>query len=374
MSEHPKVFISYSHENSEYENRILEFANRLRAEGIDANIDLYEEAPAEGWPRWMENQINDADYVLVVSSRSYFEKIYLEKNRGKGISWEVNVVYQHIYDASSLNTKFIPVYFYKEEEQYILTPLKPFTFYSVGDEEGFEKLYWRLRGVTKNQKPPLGNLRPLPEKEQKTMFFSTPISLDKWNAAEWKVMLYLFYPGKVSVLGLLYQNYTAAKSIFTGWKKDSKGSFADDFLKIDYIIPPFPKSCWVYSDKDRSYGKGYFVHVGPNTEESIDRALASGISPEELLVTSISRYQWMDELNGSENRELFKQLTSNGSGYLLMPIGIKDKNKKLEESNLIIDFDYAIQMKNVTFKTGLKIEDNDLCKVVLKKAEDNLPF
>lgn len=48
MSEHPKVFISYSHQNVEYENKILEFANRLRSEGIDANIDLYEEAPAEG--------------------------------------------------------------------------------------------------------------------------------------------------------------------------------------------------------------------------------------------------------------------------------------------------------------------------------------
>ncbi len=38
MSEHPKVFISYSHQNVEYENKILEFANRLRSEGIDANI------------------------------------------------------------------------------------------------------------------------------------------------------------------------------------------------------------------------------------------------------------------------------------------------------------------------------------------------
>lgn len=51
------------------------------------------------------------------------------------------------------------------------------------------------------------------------MFFSTPIDLDKWNAAEWRGMLYLFYPGAVPVLGLLYRNYAAAKSIFTDWKK-----------------------------------------------------------------------------------------------------------------------------------------------------------
>ena len=31
---------------------------------------------------------------------------------------------------------------------------------------------------------------------------------------------------------------------------------------------------------------------------------------------------------------------------------------------------YAIRMKKVTFKTGLEVEDNDLCKVVLQKAEE----
>lgn len=35
------------------------FANKLRSEGIDAILDQYEEAPSEGWPRWMENSINE---------------------------------------------------------------------------------------------------------------------------------------------------------------------------------------------------------------------------------------------------------------------------------------------------------------------------
>ncbi len=214
MSEHPKVFISYSHQDADYEKKVLDFANRLRSEGIDANIDLYEEAPIEGWPRWMENQINNSDFILIVSSKSYYEKCYSETKKSKGISWEVNIVYQHIYDAASQNTKFIPVYFDIDDEQYIIMPLKSFTFYNVGAQDGFDKLYWRLRGVTKTQKPPLGKLRPLPEKEQKTMFFSTPINLDKWNAAQWRGMLYLFSPGYPPVLGLLYHNYEAAKSIF----------------------------------------------------------------------------------------------------------------------------------------------------------------
>lgn len=183
-------------------------------------------------------------------------------------------------------------------------------------------------------------------------------------------MLYLFCSGAVPVLGLLYCNYVAAESIFTDWKKSSKDNFADDFIKVDYVTHPFPQNCWVYTDKERNFGNGYFVHIEPNMAESINRAVSFGVQPEELLLASFSRYQWMDELNGSKDRDLFQHLTGEGSGYLLMPIGIKDAKKPIKESNLIIDFNYAIRMKNVTFKTGLEVEDNDLCKVVLQKAEE----
>lgn len=53
MSENPRVFISYSHQNADFENKVLNFANKLRSEGIDANVDLYEEshlkAGLDGW-------------------------------------------------------------------------------------------------------------------------------------------------------------------------------------------------------------------------------------------------------------------------------------------------------------------------------------
>lgn len=79
MSENPKVFISYSHESADFEEKVLEFSKKLRSEGIDASIDLYEEAPSEGWPRWMENQIRESDYVLVLCSKSYYDKFTLTK-------------------------------------------------------------------------------------------------------------------------------------------------------------------------------------------------------------------------------------------------------------------------------------------------------
>lgn len=368
-SEHPKVFISYSHQDAKYETTILTFANRLRSEGIDATVDLYEDSPAEGWQRWAEKQIDESDYVLIVNCQSYYEKCTL--NKGKGVIWEAKIIYQHLYDSYSNNEKFIPVLFDQKDEQYILTPLKPFTHYNVGSNDGFDKLYWRLRGISRNQKPPLGKLRSLEKKEPKTLFFSTPIDLEKWNEAGWKGMLYLIEPGHAPVLGLIFNNFSAAKSIFSEWKKTARNITVDKFLKVSYIIPPFPDKCWVYSDGRRSFGKGYFVHIGPNVEESLSRATEIGIAPEDLLLTSIGRCQWMDEPNGSQNRDLFQTMVNVGTGYSLIPVGIRDEDKPLVISNLVFGYDLAVPMKNCAFKIGRELEENDVCRAVLQKPENS---
>lgn len=367
LNDNPKVFISYSHQDAVYENKVLEYTNKLRSEGIDANVDLYEEAPSEGWPRWMENQIRESDYVLVLCSKSYYDKFYSD-TKGKGVTWEVSIIYQCLYDTNAETKKFIPVFFEAGEEQYIPTPIKSFTYYNIGTSEGYNKLYWRLRGVNKTEKPPLGKLRPLPEKERKTMFFSTPIDLDKWNKAHWKGTLYLFQPGYVPVLGLLFENYEAGKSIFEAWKKDSIDGKIDEFVSLSFIVPPFPKDCWVYKDPERNYGKGYFIHIGPNVDKSIERAIKAGMDTEEILLASLCRYQWMDELSGTASRDMFKKLTDKGMPFMLMPIGVKNASKPIVQDNLFIGFDYAVKMNKVSFRKGTEIDENDICKAVLQKT------
>src|SRR5665648_219393 len=130
MKENPKVFISYAHDTEEFADRILKFSNKLRAEGIDASIDQYEESPSEGWPRWMEKEIKESDYILVVCTRAYLDKA-TGNYRGRGVSWEVNIVYQHIYDAYTHNTRFIPVIFDDSSIDNVVIPLKGSTFYFV---------------------------------------------------------------------------------------------------------------------------------------------------------------------------------------------------------------------------------------------------
>jgi hypothetical protein len=49
-----KVLINYSYDSPEHEQRVLELADRLRADCIDCTIGQYVVTPAQGWPRWMD--------------------------------------------------------------------------------------------------------------------------------------------------------------------------------------------------------------------------------------------------------------------------------------------------------------------------------
>ena len=46
-------------------------ADRLRTDGIESWIDQYVQDPNEGWIRWMHSQVEQADRVLLVFTKTY---------------------------------------------------------------------------------------------------------------------------------------------------------------------------------------------------------------------------------------------------------------------------------------------------------------
>src|ERR1700674_1828285 len=85
-----EVFISYSWDDEQHVRRVLELSNRLRSEGIDCVLDQYEVSPPEGWPRWMDRKIKDAQFVLVVCTEKYCAKVMGHEHQGTGLGvrWE----------------------------------------------------------------------------------------------------------------------------------------------------------------------------------------------------------------------------------------------------------------------------------------------
>jgi WD40 repeat protein len=79
-----RVFISYSHDSDSHKARVLELARRLAGDGLDCALDQYEPHPAEGWPAWIDRQLDEADFVLVVCSEGYYRKARPESAPSQG--------------------------------------------------------------------------------------------------------------------------------------------------------------------------------------------------------------------------------------------------------------------------------------------------
>ena len=70
---------------------------------MDCHIDQYEVSPAEGWPRWMVNKVEWADFVLVICTETYHQRFKGKApvGQGKGVKWEGAILTQELYDAAS---------------------------------------------------------------------------------------------------------------------------------------------------------------------------------------------------------------------------------------------------------------------------------
>ena len=144
----PRVFISYSHDFSSHADRVLRLSDRLRTDGVDTVLDQYESAPPEGWPRWMEREVREADFVLAICTETYQRRVENREDAsvGRGVRWEGMLIQQHIYNSDTANSKFVPVLIGDANEEHIPVPFQGATHYRIEEEFGYEALYRRLTG------------------------------------------------------------------------------------------------------------------------------------------------------------------------------------------------------------------------------------
>lgn len=356
MNDIGEVFISYSHDNVEHIQRVLDLSNKLRSEGIDCILDQYEVSPPEGWPRWMDKKIRVARFVLMICTESYYKRVMGEEEPGKGhgVRWEGNLIYQHIYNAGTENTKFIPVVFDRLHRAYIPTPLQGATNYCVNTQEGYDDLYCRLLNKPKAQKPKLGKLRPLPEKPVKTnpkMYLTGPIDVDLWNKAKWRATFFIGHPERPPILGLAFENEEAAREIFETWHERYGENDEYEELRISIIEGEI---------KDEE--PGYSVHVGSDPDAAIKRFKDAGyeFDVDDDLMMMVSRINRMNPPEGSKNLEMFKESYKAFKTYFLAPGVLSEDRRRLKP---IIEL--GIYKGKIHFKNVDEIGKNDIDSVVL---------
>lgn len=354
-----EVFISYSHDSAEHVKRVLDLSNRLRGDGVDCVIDQYESSPVEGWPRWMDKKIRDCKYVVMLCTEAYYHRVMGEEVEGKGLGvrWEGNLVYQHLYNAGTINNRFIPVVTGHQHQAFIPAPMQGATYYSLSDDSGYEDLYLRLTDQPKTVKPELGKRHPLPKLPVKTnpaMFLSMPINIELWNEAKWRATFFVYEPGKPPVLGIGFKNESAAKKIFEEWHERYGDNDLYEELRVSIIEGSIPGE-----------EEGYSVQIGPDPEAAVKRFKDSGYEFDNDLLMCVSRIHRMNPPLGSPNLPMFKELYARHKAYFLAP-GVFSEDESIKPL-----FHLGIFKGKIHFRHVSEIDEQDLDSVVLKKREEN---
>jgi tetratricopeptide (TPR) repeat protein len=154
----PLVFISYDLHAVELQRDVLGLANRLRQDGVDARIDLYEPGPAEGWELWRERQLLAAERVVVVCTASYrrFFEAHEAGADGLQVKWEAGFLRRRLHDDPSFGARVLPVVPHGASAEAVPEVLRSCTRYTLPG--GYEELYRRITGQPAIVGPPLGTL------------------------------------------------------------------------------------------------------------------------------------------------------------------------------------------------------------------------
>jgi hypothetical protein len=152
----PRVFISYDFEQRSLREVVVSLADRLRADGIDAHVDMYIPSPAQGWAQWREQQILAAAFVVVVctaSYRRYFEDRW-ELSGGLQVRWEASFLRQRLHDVPSFRARVLPVYLPNGSKRDVPVVLRSCTPHAL--PTGYEDMYRRITRQPATVPPTLG--------------------------------------------------------------------------------------------------------------------------------------------------------------------------------------------------------------------------
>lgn len=150
----PKAFISYSHDSLDHKKWVLDFATRLRNNGVDAILDQWDLQPGDDLPQFMERGLATADRVLMVCTEKYVEKA----NSGAGgVGYEKMIVTADLLKSIDSN-KVIPLI--RQNGSHSVPNFlrsKLFLNFSRPDqfEFSFDELIRTLHGSPLYEKPPV---------------------------------------------------------------------------------------------------------------------------------------------------------------------------------------------------------------------------
>jgi hypothetical protein len=141
----PTVLISYSHDSADHDMRVLKLADRLRVDGIESILDQYVRPAPLSWYDWMDRQLATADYVLLVCTENYLNRM---GDAGRpSVRWESTLTDRQLGDMGIGNARLVPVLLSGGEPRHIPARLRDVAYYEAEVEDGYVMLYRYLRSL-----------------------------------------------------------------------------------------------------------------------------------------------------------------------------------------------------------------------------------
>jgi serine/threonine protein kinase len=142
-----RVYVSYLRRDLEEPIQVVELCRRLRGDGVDAIIDLYEEAPAQGWYQWILNQWELADFHLIVFEAAQGPEIDVrsdglssyDADRSK-LAFELHLAHQLFFEVSGKTNKIVPAVTSPVYAEHIPLAFRGLRSYDLSHPSSYEDL------------------------------------------------------------------------------------------------------------------------------------------------------------------------------------------------------------------------------------------
>jgi tetratricopeptide (TPR) repeat protein len=261
------VFISYSHDSDKQQKRVLALSERLRTDGLETILDQYlNGSPLQGWPRWMLDQMDEADFVLVICTRAYYRRFrgHEQPGKGKGGDWEGALITQEIYDSRSRTKKFIPVIFSSKDVQFIPEPLRAINYFTLTSEGQYQALYDSLLEQAGVQAGPVGKLKRKARPKGQPITFDSEETPESSNPAPRPARKRSNKPA---------EKIDAAESYRRGIRFLSDGDYDEALAAFDQTIEQDPTIALAFYNRGLTH---FFQRDNDAAIADFDRALELG--------------------------------------------------------------------------------------------------
>jgi len=153
MEKHPRVFISHASEDKE--RFVVKFAEKLREDGIDAWLDIWEISPGDSLvDKIFDKGLGQSDIVIMIISKYSVEK-----------KWVKEELDSAVYNKIQGQCKIIPVII---DDCDVPESIKHTLWVKITDLNSYDDSYGKIRSAIfgQSKKPPLGKLPSYIEKNQ----------------------------------------------------------------------------------------------------------------------------------------------------------------------------------------------------------------